>query len=118
MRTLTITVKDQFNGLIGDLYEGAEVTETVGTSNVTIKQYLTAASTYSDPVGLGITFDIVDANSATAQGWPTQPLQPMVSASSIQDIPVQVDGFTLVPGISIRTWSTVPPSTVTITWPN
>jgi hypothetical protein len=118
VRYLTITVKDQFNNLIGDIYAGAVVTETIGAANVTINQPLTSASTYSDPVGLGIQHSIVDATSTAAANWPAQPLQPMVSASATQNIPVQVDGFILVPAISARTWTTTAPSTLTISWPN
>lgn len=117
-RFLTITVKDQCNNLVGDVYTGANVTETVGTSNVSINQQLTSASTYSDPVGGLRTFSIVQRGSAAALGWPEQPLQPMVSGSETQYIAVQVDGFTLVPGIADRTWTATPPNTLTITWPN
>jgi len=116
-RFLTITVKDQFNALIGDIYEGAEITETLGASNVSINQTLTSSSTYSDPVGEGIVWGIVDAGSTTAKDWPTQSLQPMQSHMETESIPVQVDGFTLVPGINSRTWTATPPDTLTISWP-
>lgn len=117
-RFLTITVKDQFNDLIGDIYAGAIVTETVGASNVSINQSLTSSSTYSDPVGLKIHGSFVVAESTAAMNWPTQSLLPMVSATATQNIPVQVDGFTLVPGIATRTWTSTPPNTLTISWPN
>lgn len=117
-RFLTIKVIDQFNDLIGDIYVGAEVTETLGASNVSINQYLTSSSTYSDPVGLKIHHSFVSDGSTAAMNWPTQTLLPMVSASATQNIPVQVDGFTLVPGIAARTWTSTPPSTLTISWPN
>lgn len=117
VRNLTITVKDQFNGLIGDIYAGAEVTETFGTTNFSINQPLLSSSTYTDPVGLGIEDSVVDATSA-ATNWSSQPLQPMVNASATQNIPVRVDGFLLVPAISARTWTTTFPNTLTISWPN
>ena len=116
-RFLTITVKDQFNALIGDIYEGAEVTETLGASNISINQSLTSSSTYSDPVGEGILWGIVDAGSATANNWSTQSLQPMQSLTQTENIAVQVDGFTLVPGVNSRTWTATPPNTLTISWP-
>jgi len=118
VRKLTITVKDQCNNLIGDLYAGASITETIGASNVPINQALTSSSTYSDPVGLGIRHSVVPAGSTAATNWPNQPLQPMVSSSASQFIAVQVDGFTLVPGIVDRSWTATPPNTLTITWPN
>jgi hypothetical protein len=43
-----IQILDQFNNPVGDLYEGAEITETVGAKNVKLNESLQPDSTYSD----------------------------------------------------------------------
>jgi hypothetical protein len=117
-RALTITVKDQFDALIGNIYLGANVTETLNNSIVPINQSLTASSTYSDPVCSLIFVNSVLSGSDSATSWPQQPLMPMESGNGNQNIPVQVDGFALSPSIVNRSWTAAPPGTFTISWPN
>ena len=116
VRFLVITVTDQFDDNIGDIYAGALVSEYGGTS---INQNLTTSSTYSDPVGVAFNpaNPIVPAGSARANSWPTSALLPMQNFSATQNIPVEVDGFPLNPAIVNRQVAATPPSTVTITWP-
>jgi Big-like domain-containing protein len=123
-RFLNITVCDQFGGLMGDLYEGAEVSEFASCDNQyhSINQPLTTSSTYVDPTGLSASQtngSVVPAGSPEAQSWPSQPLITFQgSASNTDNIGVRVDGFQLNPGIVNRQWtiSSSPPS-VTIAWP-
>jgi hypothetical protein len=121
VRFLTITVQDQCNNLIGDLYAGARVTETHETAMVDINQPLTASSTYSDPAGVmndqgGA---VVPRDDPAATGWPTWPLLPMPALDVTQNVAVQVDGFALAPAIVGRRVVASPSAnTVTITWPN
>jgi len=122
MHYLTIVVKDQFGDLLGDLYEGANVSETIGGVTVPINRTLSSSSTYTDPTGILVGLDdppTVAAGSPAALAWPTDPqLQiPPGGGSSLENLPVQIDGFLLNPAIVNRlvTWS--PPFTVDITWP-
>jgi hypothetical protein len=116
-RYLTITVKDQFDDLIGDIYEGAVISETIP-----INQTLTSSSTYLDPVGYLVekpTSSIVKRNSSAASNWLSAPqLQIPITGSSTQNIDVRVDGFLLNPSIVNRIINVSPPSNVTITWAN
>ncbi len=119
-RILTITVKDQFDALTGDVYLNAAITETLGSPPVTysINQSLTSGSTYSDPVCQIRFVNDVLAGSPAAASWTSEPLVPMVNESGSQNIPVQVDGFALSPAIVNRGWTATPPNTFTISWPN
>jgi hypothetical protein len=116
VRFLNILVWDQFGDTIGTLYAGAAVTELGG---IAINQNLTAASTYSDPVGFFFVpvIAVVPAGSPAALAWPTQPLAPMQARTATQNISVQIDGFALTPAIVNRGVTATPPNTVTITWP-
>ena len=127
IRNLTITVCDQFGGLIGDLYQGAEISENSLLGVFSINQFLTASSTYTDPVGFSVGPTVVAVGSSQANNWPTQPKLPFPSGTFTdpQNISVFVDGFALNPAIANRTVtatgngfsSTSPPVTLTISWP-
>jgi hypothetical protein len=122
-RVLTITVWDKWNHAIGDLYGGAEISENLGSITATINQFLSSASTYSDPVGYAEPRtsgpSVVAAGSADAVAWPSAPQVPLQGTvgPSAQNIDVFVDGFPLNPAIVNRTVTVSPPSSVTITWP-
>src|SRR6266404_3652041 len=129
VRFLTVTVCDQFGGLMGDLYQGAEVSELADCDGVyhSINQPLSASSTYLDPDGTGVGTTNVAAGSADAINWPTQPRNPIPAGcftEPVESIQVKVDGFLLSPGIANRQWTicgdgvstTSPPVTVTISW--
>jgi hypothetical protein len=131
-RYLTITVKDQFNpgDPVGDIYPDAEVSELATDGSYhSINQPLTASSTYSDPVGALVGSHDVAAGSPAAISWPTQPRVSFPAGSpcpsSLQNLLVKVDGFSLSPSVSNRTVTicgdgvstTSPPVTITITWP-
>lgn len=119
VRYLSIVVHDQFGASIGDVYLGAKVAEILQGQTVDNGITLSASSSYLDPVGTcRHNNDIVDAGSTAATTWWSQPMLPMVNNSATQNIPVLVDGFTLNPSIVNRTWTTTPPSTLSITWPN
>jgi hypothetical protein len=130
VRFLSVTVCDQFGGLIGTLYQGAEVSEfnSCDSQFHTINQPLTSSSTYSDPDGAGVGTITVAAGSAQANSWPSQPRNPAppgCNSGPVESIRVRVDGFELTPGIANRQWtlcgtgssSTSPPVTLTISWP-
>lgn len=121
VKFLTITVNDQFNDPLGDLYAGASVSETAaGAGDVPINQNLTAAGTYSDPVGLAgfPPVRVVPAGSPAALAWPGAAPAPLPVTPTIrQDIAVQVDTFPLDPAIVNRQVTPTPPATVTIVWP-
>ena len=117
VRFLTITVHDRWGQPIGDLYQGAAITETFGGNNVAINQSLSANSTYPDPVGFVMILGAVPAGSPAAIAWPSAPLIPLAPATETQNLPVQVDGFNLNPAIAGRVVTSQPPSNVTITWP-
>lgn len=116
VRFLNIIVWDQFGDTIGTLYAGAAVTEHGG---IPINQNLTAASTYSDPVGFlfAPAVAIVPAGSPAALAWPTRPLEPMQAQTATQNISVEIDGFALAPAIVNRRVTATPPTTITIVWP-
>jgi hypothetical protein len=120
-RVLTITVLDQFGDTIGGLYQGAKITELLVEPKFRpTNQDLTAASTYSDPVGAFFTPPVsqVPANSPEANAWPSQPhVLPVQPDSGGSNPLVRVDGFLLNPGVVNRTVVITPPSTLTITWP-
>lgn len=131
-RFLKITVCDQFGGLMGDLYMGAEISELVGTP-VSINQTLQSDSTYADPVGAELPNQNVGTNGITSDAtaisaWPTAALIPFPNTSATSDpqsVQVRVDGFILNPSIANRRVTVAgdgvstssPPVTITITWP-
>lgn len=99
-------MKDKWDNAVGDVYEGAEITEIVGNNQeASINVSLSASGTYTDPVGRikeGIT---VPANDPRVASWPSQPTQdagvtPESCDFSTQNITVIVAGFTLSPAIS------------------
>lgn len=118
-RVLTITVWDQFGEPIGDIYQGAAVSEDDPSGGThPLNQLLTAASTYSDPVGTAAINSVVTAGSPDALAWPSQPQMPLtLSGSFPATLNVYVDGFLLNPAIVSRTLTFSPPNSVTITWP-
>jgi hypothetical protein len=130
VRFLNVTVCDQFGGLIGELYQGAEVSEFVSRDGQfhSINQFLTSVSTYSDPEGAFVTATIVAAGSNAANQWPNQARKPAPSGCNLgplESTRVKVDGFELSPAIDNRQWTlcgnglsfTSPPVTLTISWP-
>lgn len=119
MKVLTVTVVDQRGDSLGDLYQGAGISE-ADTSGVlvAINQQLSSSGTYSDPVGDGVVSALVARDSAEARQWPTQPALPWTATKSFtQNFAVFVDNFRLDPGVVNRTASLSPPNNVTITWP-
>lgn len=130
IRSLVITLKDQFTDLIGDVYLDAEVSEAEENSSMvfSIHQHLTSSSTYTDPVGTFIGTTIVAATDSTSinnwvNGSTKNPL-PGGSSPITQRLSVFVDNFRLQadPAIANRTLTfsgsgtTSPPVTLTITW--
>ena len=82
LRFTTITVIDQFNHRLGNIYVGATVTE--GGAN--INQPLSATGTDSDPVGVAAFLTAtVPAGSPAALAWPTQPLL-SISATTVNTL--------------------------------
>jgi hypothetical protein len=117
---LTVPVVDQFGNPLDSMYNGVDVTE---LNNVPINQKI-KDGTYQDPVGPGDPFEEVEA---------TSPVVPMYlkgqtyslkdpNDSIVQNIAVQVGGWSLNPGVKNRTvsWVTDPDTksvTITVTWP-
>jgi hypothetical protein len=122
VRFLTITVTDQFDNLIGDIYQGATITETIQGQIRSINQTLGSTSTYLDPCGSvepRPNESVVPEDDPLVTTWPTAAQVTLTSKSNSPiDYPVQVDGLTLSPGLSGRTYSASPPNTILITWPN
>lgn len=129
-RFLSVIVCEQFGALIGDLYQGAEVSEVAPCDGQwhSINQPLTSESTYSDPVGALIGNTQVARGSSAANSWLTAARIPWpVGCISSQPMfaAVRVDGFDLNPAVANRTVTicgdgqsaTSPPVTITITWP-
>lgn len=129
LRNLSITVCDQFGDLIGNLYQGAEISEFADCASqyLSINQQLSSASTYIDPIGIGTHGVIVAAGSNAANDWPSAAKVAVGNGcgTDTQNIPVKVDGFLLTPSIVNRSLmicgngsaTTSPPVTITITWP-
>lgn len=121
MRFLTITVKDQFGDLIGDIYKDAVVTETIGTATFSINQKLTSSSTYLDPVGQlepNPNGSVVPKDDPEVAAWPSAPKAPLTPQPDVSSVfPVQVDGFVLDPGLGGRKFTSTLPNIITITWP-
>ena len=126
-RNLTITVKDQYNALVGDVYPNAVITEDAGggLGNLPINQVLTTSSTYADanrifffrPGGPYNPKGIFTRGGPEASAWPLDPTIPMTNQSPISNHPaVQVDGFSLNPGYGGRTIITLPPNDIGISW--
>jgi Glucodextranase, domain B/PKD domain/Viral BACON domain/Carboxypeptidase regulatory-like domain len=122
---LTITVQDQFGLSIGDIYQGAPVAETSAQipNQTGINQTITAAGSYTDPVGVGDCLGypicvIVNQNSQQAKQWPNSPLQLMLATNQPQNYSVYVDTIQLNTGIVNRQVVTDPSNnTITVTWP-
>ena len=113
---LTVTVWDQFDQPLGSLYANAPVTEHGGKP---ANQVLSANGTYTDPVGYNVTYRIVARGDDEAQNWPTMPKNDIfATASEVQNIAVEVDGFVLDPGVANRTVSCAPPNQVQVSWPD
>ena len=120
MRFLTIAVNDQLGDPIGDIYDMAEVEELDGIGHIfSINQRLTAAGTYSDPVGDWADGTTVAVNDPSVGTWPNQPLLPLPSSkvrTITQNISVDIYQFPLSPGVVNRKVTMALPSSVTISW--
>jgi hypothetical protein len=114
---LRVVVADQFGKPIGDLYEGAAITERFPKGSSPINQKLRSDSSYEDPVGLffkkppGLA---VPRDSLAAQQWPHQPVLSLQPTKPITNtFQVFADGFKLQPMIT-RTIVPVPPQDIQI----
>jgi hypothetical protein len=117
---LQITVHDQFHQLVGDIYDGAAITETIqagGIMGAPINATLNSSSTYTDRVGADwkpqvnpiagwpttlTQQGIVPAGSEQANAWLSSQSLPMQDHEEVQIAGVEVDGFPLNPGIVDR----------------
>ena len=129
-RFITVTVRDQFGGLIGGLYQGAEVSEIAPCDGQwhSINQPLSSVSTYQDPVGALIGNTLAARGSTAANNWLSAGKIAWPSgciSSQPQNFAVRVDGFNLSPAVANRvvticgdnTSTSSPPVTITVTWP-
>jgi hypothetical protein len=128
-QNVNIIVQDQFDETIGELYEGAEITEDGGKSiGLSGKTILTKSSSYVDPTGVMLYSTIngmpkmYSANDPAVGNWPTD--TPIATSSAINNggNKAEVDGFHLSPGIENRKayyqGSPVPAqNTVNVIWP-
>jgi hypothetical protein len=118
---LTIEVVDQYGNGIGDLYEGAEITENDG---IKINRKLDRESKYIDTTGgyLPVTDGegkAVTFPKAVGANWLKQPSR-NVQNSDLKDCSrdVEVDGFKLNPGVVNRKYRTIYPDKLEIIWPD
>jgi hypothetical protein len=108
IRLLTITVRDKWDHPIGDVYNGAEVTEVFGGNpELSINSPLNAASQYIDRVGVLTPRQPptpLAASDPLVAAWPTQPraeaTTPGNCISGTQNIEVRVAGSPLTPAIA------------------
>lgn len=111
---LSVPVTDQFDESLGTLYDGAKVTEDKNQPiNVTV-----TSSAYTDWVGILAYYKTVKKNSPEVQAWVASPNRAQAQGDPVeQNIPVQIDGFSLNPAIVNRviSWDSV--STLDIIWP-
>ncbi len=129
VRPLTVTVHDKWNHPIGDVYEGAEVSEVVGSNpEFSINSPITASSTYIDRVGVFTPKPPgtpVASNDPQVAAWPSQPKLDALSlgdcVSETQNITVKVAGFDLNPSVANRSVelcrNAAGTYTLQITWP-
>ncbi|MFA7160397.1 MAG: hypothetical protein WC299_13945 [Kiritimatiellia bacterium] len=116
----TITVDDQFGNTLNAIFSGSPVTEYGG---VAINQLMTAAGTYSDPVGNGIIAGVVPAENPPGTPNPViavflaSPVPPAPASTVVQNIPVEVGGHSLNPAVVSRQVTTSPPNNLQIVWP-
>ncbi len=114
---LKITVLDNLNQPIGDLYKGAEVTESgspCGLGDAQTNLILGEDSTYIDPVGFPTTpGPVVPKDSDQANAWKTQPLKPLTAKQDFQNFTVKIDGIQLDPNLQRKVVAT-PPTTITV----
>ncbi len=119
IKNLTIQVVDQFTNPCGDLYDGSIITENGGTLiNKTL-----SGSSYSDPVGPGKAppGQPTTANDPMVAQWPTMPTnlcgEPPVGKQFKSAPSVEVDGFTLTPGLAGRSYTYMGNNHLKIEWP-
>lgn len=125
-KTVTVTVHDQFDASIGDVYINAHITEdTQGPLQYQpINQSINSSSSYLDPVCRFLPSSTVidpiirvEGNGAVISAWLADAHEPLDSFSQNVNPPVKVDGFLLNPGLGTRRLQTAPPSSVNITFP-
>lgn len=114
--TLTIPVVDQFGSPCADLYDGSIITENGGTPiNKTL-----SGSSYTDPVGPGISI-FTTASDPRVALWPiSQPQNDnkLPVGKKFDSAPsVEVDGFTLTPGLAGRSFTYMGNNRLKIEWP-
>ncbi len=108
VRPLTVTVLDKWDHSIGDVYEGAEVSEVFGGNpELSINSPITASGTYIDYVGVLTPKQPatpVASNDPQVAAWPTaakvDATTPGNCLSGTQNITVKVAGMGLTPAIA------------------
>ena len=113
-----VTVDDQFGNPLGAEYNGASVYEQSGGQFKDINRQLQSGS-YAGPLGFFKTSNIngVPANSPQAMAWLNAQQLPLQSPQSYtQNIPVQIAGFSLSPGVVNRT-ITYRAGVISVNWP-
>jgi hypothetical protein len=113
----TITVLDQFGNTLNSIYQGSPVSEAGG---IGINQYLSAAGTYLDPVGVLTNapppnnLQSTDPRVAAFLAGTPLPLVPVTGMQ--QNIQVQVAGQAMHPGVRSRTVSAQAPNLISVQW--
>lgn len=117
--TQTIPVVDQFGSPCGGLYDGSIITENGGTPiNKTL-----SGSSYSDSVGPGVYYPPAPttANDPRVARWPFMRTdlngEPTVGKNFDSAPAVEVDGFTLTPGLAGRSYTYMGNNHLKIEWP-
>ena len=125
---LTIKVEDQFGSPLDKIYAGTAVTEHAQTP---MNVVMSAAGTYPDAVGSvnrpanpRVDKMVADPQNPGQQimnpritAFQAGPPMPMLARDETQNIPVQVGGHQLNPGIVNRRVKSIPPDRVEIDWP-
>jgi hypothetical protein len=100
---LSITVLDNLTQPVGDLYAGAEVTESpnpCGSGDVQTNLTVGADGTYSDPVTVFTPSGaVVPIGSDQANAWGNQNILPITPQVVLQNITVKIDGQSLTPAL-------------------
>ena len=127
-QSLTIKVEDQFGHPLHKVYAGTGVTE---HAQVPMNVAMSAAGTYTDAVGSlnrpsnpRLDKLIPDPQNPGQQilnpritAFRAGPPMPMLAREDTQNIPVQVGGHELNPGIVNRRVKSIPPDRIEVYWP-
>lgn len=121
---LSVPVIDQFKKPLDAIYNGQKVNEKDSGGNWRSINVTVTNGAYPDPVGVftnktpppaDVRKGGADEKAFLAAGAPTMAI---AVGTGVQDIQIQIAGFTLNPGIKKRKVEAIAPNIVNITWPD